>query len=564
MRISVKKRIFTGFMIVAVLLIIVAGMALFSLQRITDSYSKVINEQVEVQTYMKEIVVKVQKQSLAVRGTLLEDTMNLRTEFREATEEIDVLIKDMRGIVTDAEFLRALDKIELKNIELTKEYDAFVGSLQENPTTDEKMVVWDKRLKPITTGMIDVASLYGEKAVTLMREANEDNKQGTNNTTLIVSIISLITLLLAVVIGWIVSTTIAGPLQKLTKATKAMAEGDLTIEPVQVKNKDEFGDLASSFNGMLVNLRSLVGQVHTSAEQVAASSEELMASAEQTTEATNQIAASIQEVAGGSKKQEVSTDESSQAMQEMMTGVQLVATATSTVADVSSAATKEADEGNVALQRVVIQMDKINESTNDSATVIQQLEERSTAIVKIIEVITGIADQTNLLALNAAIEAARAGEHGKGFAVVADEVRKLAEQSKTSADQIAGLIGEIQADTKHAVRTMEKGTDEVASGISVVQEAGAGFKRIQSSISEMASQIQEISAVAQRMSASAEQVNLSIDQVAHVAKQTSENAETVAATSEEQLASMEEISLSSAALSKRAEELLTQINQFKV
>lgn len=564
MRISVKKRIFTGFMIVAALLIIVAGMALFSLQRITDSYSKVINEQVEVQTYMKEIVVKVQKQSLAVRGTLLEDTMNLRTEFREATEEIDVLIKDMRGIVTDAEFLRALDKIELKNIELTKEYDAFVGSLQENPTTDEKMVVWDKRLKPITTGMIDVASLYGEKAVTLMREANEDNKQGTNNTTLIVSIISLITLLLAVVIGWIVSTTIAGPLQKLTKATKAMAEGDLTIEPVQVKNKDEFGDLASSFNGMLVNLRSLVGQVHTSAEQVAASSEELMASAEQTTEATNQIAASIQEVAGGSKKQEVSTDESSQAMQEMMTGVQLVATATSTVADVSSAATKEADEGNVALQRVVIQMDKINESTNDSATVIQQLEERSTAIVKIIEVITGIADQTNLLALNAAIEAARAGEHGKGFAVVADEVRKLAEQSKTSADQIAGLIGEIQADTKHAVRTMEKGTDEVASGISVVQEAGAGFKRIQSSISEMASQIQEISAVAQRMSASAEQVNLSIDQVAHVAKQTSENAETVAATSEEQLASMEEISLSSAALSKRAEELLTQINQFKV
>lgn len=564
MRISVKKRIFTGFMIVAVLLIIVAGMALFSLQRITDSYSKVINEQVEVQTYMKEIVVKVQKQSLAVRGTLLEDTMNLRTEFREATEEIDVLIKDMRGIVTDAEFLRALDKIELKNIELTKEYDAFVGSLQENPTTDEKMVVWDKRLKPITTGMIDVASLYGEKAVTLMREANEDNKQGTNNTTLIVSVISLITLVLAVVIGWIVSTTIAGPLQKLTKATKAMAEGDLTIEPVQVKNKDEFGDLASSFNGMLVNLRSLVGQVHTSAEQVAASSEELMASAEQTTEATNQIAASIQEVAGGSKKQEVSTDESSQAMQEMMTGVQLVATATSTVADVSSEATKEADEGNVALQRVVIQMDKINESTNDSATVIQQLEERSTAIVKIIEVITGIADQTNLLALNAAIEAARAGEHGKGFAVVADEVRKLAEQSKTSADQIAGLIGEIQADTKHAVRTMEKGTDEVASGISVVQEAGAGFKRIQSSISEMASQIQEISAVAQRMSASAEQVNQSIDQVAHVAKQTSENAETVAATSEEQLASMEEISLSSAALSKRAEELLTQINQFKV
>ena len=564
MRLSVKKRIFMGFMIVAILLIIVAGMALFSLQRTTDSYSEVIDRDVEIQTYMKEIVIKVQKQSLAVRGTLLVDTVSSRTEFREATEEIDVLIKDMRKIVTDKEFTRALDKIEQKNVELTKEYDGFVEQLKDQPTNDEKMVFWEKRLNPITRGMIDVASAYGDEAVALMREANKLNKQGTNDTTFVVSIISLITLLLAVAIGWFVSGKIAGPLQKVTKATRAMAQGNLTIEPVQVKNKDELGELADSFNGMMMNLRSLVRQVYASAEQVAASSEELMASAEQTTQATNQIAASIQEVAGGSKKQEVSTDESSQAMQEMMEGVQLVTAATATVADVSSEATKEADEGDVALQRVVIQMDKINESTNDSAAVIQQLEERSLAIVKFIEVITGIADQTNLLALNAAIEAARAGEHGKGFAVVAGEVRKLAEQSKNSADQIAGLVGEIQADTKHAVRAMEKGADEVASGIAVVQEAGAGFKRIQSSISEMSHQIQGISAVAQRMSASAEQAHMSIGQVANVAKQTSQNAETVAATSEEQLASMEEITASSAALSKRAEELLTQMNQFKV
>ena len=564
MRLSVKKRIFMGFMIVAILLVIVAGMALFSLQRTTDSYSEVIDRDVEIQTYMKEIVIKVQKQSLAVRGTLLVDTVSSRTEFREATEEIDVLIKDMRKIVTDKEFTRALDKIEQKNVELTKEYDGFVEQLKDQPTNDEKMVFWEKRLNPITRGMIDVASAYGDEAVALMREANKLNKQGTNDTTFVVSIISLITLLLAVAIGWFVSGKIAGPLQKVTKATRAMAQGNLTIEPVQVKNKDELGELADSFNGMMMNLRSLVRQVYASAEQVAASSEELMASAEQTTQATNQIAASIQEVAGGSKKQEVSTDESSQAMQEMMEGVQLVTAATATVADVSSEATKEADEGDVALQRVVIQMDKINESTNDSAAVIQQLEERSLAIVKFIEVITGIADQTNLLALNAAIEAARAGEHGKGFAVVAGEVRKLAEQSKNSADQIAGLVGEIQADTKHAVRAMEKGADEVASGIAVVQEAGAGFKRIQSSISEMSHQIQGISAVAQRMSASAEQAHMSIGQVANVAKQTSQNAETVAATSEEQLASMEEITASSAALSKRAEELLTQMNQFKV
>ncbi|MGM9945916.1 MAG: methyl-accepting chemotaxis protein, partial [Lysinibacillus sp.] len=240
------------------------------------------------------------------------------------------------------------------------------------------------------------------------------------------------------------------------------------------------------------------------------------------------------------------------------------ATATATVVEVSEETTKEAEEGNATIQQVVMQMNKINDSTNDSSTVIRNLEVRSTEIAKIIEVITNISDQTNLLALNAAIEAARAGEHGKGFAVVADEVRKLAEQSKGSADQIANLVREIQVDTEQAVKVMQNGMDDVAVGMTVVQQAGVGFKRIQQSIEQMTSQVQEISAVAQQMSASVEQVNSAMEQVAVKAKQSSKNAEDVAATSEEQLASMEEIASSSTALSKRAEELLAQIRQFKV
>ena len=136
-------------------------------------------------------------------------------------------------------------------------------------------------------------------------------------------------------------------------------------------------------------------------------------------------------------------------------------------------------------------MDKIHRSVNDTATVIQHLEERSKEIGKIIDVITGISSQTNLLALNAAIEAARAGEHGKGFAVVADEVKKLAEQSKESADQITTLVEEIQGDTERAVTVMRKGTNEVELGITVVQETGEGFKRILQSIDQVSSKFKK-------------------------------------------------------------------------
>ena len=209
-------------------------------------------------------------------------------------------------------------------------------------------------------------------------------------------------------------------------------------------------------------------------------------------------------------------------------------------------------------------MDKIHGSVDDTAKVIQKLEERSKEIGQIIEVITGISDQTNLLALNAAIEAARAGEHGKGFAVVADEVKNLAEQSKESADKIANLIQQIQHDTTHAVEMMGKGTADVAEGISVVQVTGEGFKRIQQSIDQVTSQIQEISAVSEEMSASVEQVHASVDQVAQIVKEASTNTENIAAASEEQLASMEEITASSNSLSKMAEDLLAQMKQFKM
>ena len=195
---------------------------------------------------------------------------------------------------------------------------------------------------------------------------------------------------------------------------------------------------------------------------------------------------------------------------------------------------------------------------------IKKLGNLSQEIGNIIGVITGIADQTNLLALNAAIEAARAGEHGQGFAVVADEVRKLAEQSKESADQIAGLINQMQEDTTEAVNVMEVGTKEVAAGKVIVDETGKRFEKILLSIEQVTAQIQEVSAISEEMSASAEEVNASIEEMANIAQYSASNTQNVASASEEQLASMEEITASATTLSKMAEDLQAIVKKFKL
>jgi len=377
--------------------------------------------------------------------------------------------------------------------------------------------------------------------------------------------VSMIFGLIGIVLSVLLSKKIVRPILNINKQLNEIAdgEGDLTKE-LSIKTKDEIGDLALAFNKMIANLRSMIQQISLSSNLMASASEELTAVAEQSTSATEQIASSIQEVSISAENNGERAAESSKAVQEMTINVQKVAEAASSVSEAAVETSKEASIGNESLLQVIQQMNTINETVDDSANVVKRLGEHSAEIGKITEFITAIADQTNLLALNAAIEAARAGEHGKGFAVVADEVRKLAEQSKESADKIVKFIGQIQEDTTVAMDVMNKGSHEVEVGKDIVQKTGEGIQKILYSIEKVASQIQEVSAVSEEIAAGAEQVNASIEQMAIGAQSSAGNTQSVAAASEEQLASMEEIAASSGSLSKMAEDLQNLIAKFKI
>ncbi|MGD8191248.1 methyl-accepting chemotaxis protein [Brevibacillus ginsengisoli] len=340
-------------------------------------------------------------------------------------------------------------------------------------------------------------------------------------------------------------------------------EGDLTAR-LQVETKDEIGQLAQGFNTFLGNLQAMIQKMNAAILQIASTAEQLSAGAEQTSKATEEVSTTIQEIAIGSEKQVQSVHYGLKSMKEMASGVGEISLYADEVSALAGTTTDVSMEGVKSIQQSVNQMNSIHTTMLGLADVVRGLGDQSQEIGQINEAITSIAAQTNLLALNAAIEAARAGEHGRGFAVVADEVRKLAEQSSRSAQQIAELITNIQVETQRAVNAMNKGTNEVVVGIEVVNTAGQSFTHIHNSIRKVAEKINQVLAVSKEVSTGTKQVVQSIEQIQGVAETAASGTQNVSAASEEQLASMEEITSSASSLAKMAEELQELVGKFKV
>lgn len=365
------------------------------------------------------------------------------------------------------------------------------------------------------------------------------------------------------VIVYLILRSLLLPLRRLTEAAGKMSQGDVT-QQVEVHSDDELGTLGKAFNHMAESLHSLLYSVNDSVQQLASSAEQLSASADQTSKATEQIASTMQEMAAGTEQQVDHAENGTEAVGQMSARIDQIAAYTQNVFAAARQSSDLATTGNNAIQSAVLQMNASSQSLHSLAEVVDNLGERSQEIGKIVDVITAIANQTNLLALNAAIEAARAGEHGRGFAVVADEVRKLAEQSASSAQQISQLIITIQAETSQAMDAMNRSKDEVTDGIAKVNVAGRSFEQIQSAVEEVAEKIGEVSEATHDFSSRAQQVVEIINQIAVVTQQASDGTQSVSAAAEEQLASMEEIASSAVSLEQLAEDLQNQIGKFRI
>ena len=399
--------------------------------------------------------------------------------------------------------------------------------------------------------------------IELAKKSNEEANAQYNQAQITTIIVILVAMIGSIAIGYLIAQLISRPLKKVVTLVEQVANGDLT-HSTDITSKDEVGALAKSMNAMVISLRKLMQDVMNTSQQVAASSEELTASAEQTSHATEEITHTIQEIAVGAETSTASLEESSTGLEEVTLGIQNIADSSNNISEASSLATSQAKMGGEFVGKTVQQIQAISESVNESSEAIRSLDKRSQEIGEITKVITAIANQTNLLALNAAIEAARAGEHGKGFAVVADEVRKLAEQSQQSSQQISELINEIQVDMARSNNSIDQVKSDVQEGLTIVGKTEESFEVILNSLDKVGMQIDDLAATAEQMSASAQEVSANVASSTSMSRDSSMNSQTVAAATEEQLASMEEISSASNNLSEMAMNLQELVSKFKL
>ncbi|MEC0180338.1 methyl-accepting chemotaxis protein [Paenibacillus peoriae] len=377
-------------------------------------------------------------------------------------------------------------------------------------------------------------------------------------------IVIAISVLVAAIIIFLMVRSFLIPLRKLQAGTRIVRDGNLT-ERVNLSSKDEFGDLAQNFDQMTHALHTMVSEVNQTSSRLTSSSLMIKESTEQTTESVQHVAETVMESAENAATSAEASEQTANAVEEMAKGVSTIAESASSIVDSAGQTEHDVAQGSKMISNVRTQMDRILEAVSQTAGLMDELSQLSDDARQMNSAIAAIAKQTNLLSLNASIEASRAGEAGRGFAVVAIEVRKLSEQSKASADSISQIITQMLDLIQRSTATMNGNVrNQVGEGLRISQEAEGAFANIERSTSHIVEQIQSVSAAAEEISASTEEVSATVTHLASLSRSSADSSQTTSAAAQEQMAAMEEIASSSQELSRMAQDLQELVKRFKI
>ncbi len=514
---TIKTKLIGLVFLLLTLLYLSTGFAIVTMTSIGRELADVVDVDIPLTEKLTNISVHQLEQAVIFEKSLhfqnAEDIQRAKQQFDELAAKSQSEIHDAQALIersllqASGEALQEFQSVDIVLKEIDETFQSYVrqahevyGLEQQDESLSSDGLVQateaeQKSLDRMLTELTTEVGRFTEKSAVHAR----DREQQAVRTLWIICITSTI---IGLPIGWLISSNIVSAIRRAI----AIASGDLRTE-ITVTSKDEIGELLKAMDGMRRKLLDMLTSISSTTDELSSASEELSVITEQTGKVINQ--------------QQLETEQVASAMNEMTATVQDVAGNIHATAGAAAEANQQSLSGQSVVGKAVAQINELAQQIEQSAKTITEVETHTTEIGSIVEVIKAIAEQTNLLALNAAIEAARAGEQGRGFAVVADEVRALAARTQESTKQINDMIGKLQDGSREAVMVMEQSRQQAKSAVDFAQDSTGYLSTIVASITRITDMSTQIASAAEQQAQVLEGLNQNIDKINLMANETS-------------------------------------------
>ncbi|MGE7758751.1 methyl-accepting chemotaxis protein [Peribacillus sp. NPDC097895] len=557
---SIKGKVLVAFSLIISLCIILGAFNIYSSNKSLVYSQDIIQKELPLLIQDEKLLYNLAQRTAFARAYILYGDESYKERFLQYTEESQVIQEDLLAL-SDSD--KAKDLIE-KSVDWRTMIVDRVFTQYENGNEERAKEILKNEVAPISNevmeGFKELAS-EREELIVASGETVIASGKSVKTTSIIISIAAvLIGLLLALVTANLITT----PLLKIRDRMKMVADGELNHEPLVQKSNDEIGELTVSTNQMQKNLRDTIEKMLAVSESVSNQSENLTQSANEVQQGSRQIATTMYELSEGSESQANRASEMVCMMDEFSGKIEQAHLEGVEVSQSSTEILSMTKEGTTLMRSSVQKMKMIDEVVKNAVEQVKGLDSHSQEISQLVHVIKDISNQTNLLALNAAIEAARAGEHGKGFAVVADEVRKLAEGVTHSVGDITEIVTAIQAGSKNVVHSLEDGYLQVDEGTKQITLTGQTFETINHSVGNMGTKIQHITNELNYISTNSKKINQAIEDIAAVSEESAAGIEQVSASAQQSSSSMDEITNHASELASSAGQLTEQVRKFQL